>query len=339
MKICIFGDVHWSKYSSIIRDRGIRFSKRLENLIQSVNFVEETAIKYNCDRIIGLGDFFDSTILSSEEITALKEIRFSNIQHDFLCGNHETNSSDNFNSTVNLFNLANFSVNDVITTEYYDKFNIVFVPYLSNIKESTNILNYIDNSKFNIIFSHNDIAGIQYGKYLSKTGFSIDSINSTKCLFINGHLHNYGITGNLINLGNLTGQNFNEDALQYPHFIMILNTDTYQYEFVENPYAYNFYKLDFKNLQKLKANNELKNQAVISLRVFNNEYNNAKILLNSTDKIVESRIIVEVLTDVANTTKTTQNLTIDHIQQFKDFVLKTYPNSEYLVDELNEVCK
>ena len=43
----IVGDVHWSEYSSIYRKRGTKFSKRLENLINTVNWIEETAETYD----------------------------------------------------------------------------------------------------------------------------------------------------------------------------------------------------------------------------------------------------------------------------------------------------
>ena len=71
MKILIVGDVHWSTYSSIVRSRGKKYSTRLENLINSVNWAERIADEENCDRIIYLGDFFDKADLTAEEITAL----------------------------------------------------------------------------------------------------------------------------------------------------------------------------------------------------------------------------------------------------------------------------
>ena len=44
--------------------------------------------------------------------------------------------------------------------------------------------------KNRIILSHNDLAGLQLGKYISKTGFDINDIDKNCALFINGHLHN-----------------------------------------------------------------------------------------------------------------------------------------------------
>lgn len=37
MKILLYSDVHWSQYSSMVRDRGDNYSLRLQNCIQSVS--------------------------------------------------------------------------------------------------------------------------------------------------------------------------------------------------------------------------------------------------------------------------------------------------------------
>ena len=88
MKILVVGDVHWSQYSSILRKRGEKYSYRLENLIQSVNWAEQLAYETNCELIVYLGDFFDRAEINSEEISALKEIVWASKPHYFLVGNH-----------------------------------------------------------------------------------------------------------------------------------------------------------------------------------------------------------------------------------------------------------
>ena len=75
MKYLVCGDVHWCQYSSILRARGRKYSVRLENLIKSVNWVEDLAAKKGCIGVIYLGDFFDRPDLNSQEISALSEIK------------------------------------------------------------------------------------------------------------------------------------------------------------------------------------------------------------------------------------------------------------------------
>ncbi len=71
MKVCFYTDVHWSQNSSIVRSRGEKYSTRLENLIKSVNWAERLAFDCGCSAVICGGDFFDSTELNCEEISAL----------------------------------------------------------------------------------------------------------------------------------------------------------------------------------------------------------------------------------------------------------------------------
>ena len=67
MKIGIVGDVHLSQYSSIIRSNGKKYSKRIENIIKSVNWAEEEFKHRSCDIVVYLGDTFDSDNLNKRK--------------------------------------------------------------------------------------------------------------------------------------------------------------------------------------------------------------------------------------------------------------------------------
>ena len=101
MKILCFTDNHFCERSSIINKFGTNYSIRLENQIQSLNWVEQLATDNNYDMIICCGDFFDKAHLTDQELTALQEIKWNkNIPHYFLVGNHESEESDlQFSST------------------------------------------------------------------------------------------------------------------------------------------------------------------------------------------------------------------------------------------------
>lgn len=81
MKILIYSDLHWCQDSSIVRSLGNRYSTRLEYLIKSLNWAEELAVKQECVCIINLGDMFDKPTLNAMEITALKDIKWSSLDH------------------------------------------------------------------------------------------------------------------------------------------------------------------------------------------------------------------------------------------------------------------
>ena len=337
MKIGIIGDVHWSKYSSIVRTRGKKYSERLENCIKSINWAEK--ITQGCDKIIYVGDFFDSSELNSEELTALKELVWNDSPHIFLVGNHELGLNDLSFSSAHLFDFRGGRVTiDKPCCSCFGNTEICYLPYIVN--NSGNIEDYLikpnDNYK-RIIFSHNDIAGIQLGKYVSQSGFSIENIEANCDLFINGHLHNGNIIGDkIINIGNLTGQNFNENAFNYSHHIGILDTDTLTYELYDNPYAFNFYKLDTTvtpvDLTKLKSN------SILTIKVSEENYDHYKTQVTNCDNIITSRFII--VSSNSNEVNNNQELiSVNHLDKFKSYVIDVLGSTDLVLEELEEVLK
>ena len=68
MKILLFTDLHMCPQASIINKWGTKYPSRLENCINSVNWLERKAEELGCDYIINLGDFFDKPKISSEKL-------------------------------------------------------------------------------------------------------------------------------------------------------------------------------------------------------------------------------------------------------------------------------
>lgn len=350
-KICIYTDNHFSTNSSIIRSNGVEYSTRLENQIKSINWVEQLAVEKCCEKIIHLGDFFDKPDLSSQELSALKEIKWSNLPHKFICGNHEMGSNDlKYNSLNALSKVGDVIDRPTIIGDY--ECEILLLPYiletnrksLSEYKEQA-IKEYQSNElsaqevKNFIILSHNDIAGLQYGQFLSKVGFNIDEIENNCDLFINGHLHNQTqVTDNILNLGNLTGQNFSEDGFKYSHCAAILDTDTLSVELIDNPYAFNFYKIDAIDYEDLKSQvNKLKSEK---------EYSIATIKINEKDVTITKNYCKEyfkefkvisfrdtILTD--NSKDVDDLVKVDHIQEFNKCCFENIGDSDILREELS----
>ena len=355
MKILIYTDVHLSQYSSIVRSNGTKYSKRLENVVQSINWAEKLAVGRGCEAVCCLGDFFDRSELNVEEITALSDISWSHLHHWFIVGNHEINSRDlSHNSSKALWLKPKFDIISDVSFTIAGNTTLLFLPYIYN-ESRKPLKEYIPKTtcKKLICLSHNDIAGIQMGQYLSESGFSVEEIDASCDLFVNGHLHNgQKISNKLINLGNLTGQNFSEDAFKYPHNVMILDTDILSYELIENPYAFNFYKLDFTEHSDIDDINDirLKTNAVITVKVNSDDKGleciKARFLPNYVSEnfpknccVVEGRLVLNHRT-INSTSNTDLKLNdINHLQKFKDYIIDTLGNSQVVVDELTEVCK
>lgn len=333
MRLLIFGDNHWCKYSSILRGRGTKYSLRLENQIKSLEWVNDIAIEYDCNAIVCDGDFFDKPMLDSEEITALSEVRFKR-SITFIVGNHESDMSDlSYNSTNALEGIGNKITSPYTFSPSDTDFEICFLPYVREENRVSLKEVFGEKKKKRIIISHNDIK-MQYGQYVSKTGYDISDIEENCDLFFNGHLHNATTVGNKIVLvGNLTGQNFSEDAYKYKHGVIIFDTDTMSYEFVENPYALKFYQINENSDFNFGEN------AVVSAVVSEGKAEEVrkKLLENPnviTYKVIETRNVVT--NNVAE--QEDVSLAIDYLAKFSEYIKSTMGESANINDEISHIC-
>lgn len=334
MKLLLYSDCHFSQYSSIIRGRGDRFSVRLENLIKSVNWAENLAYDNKCDAVICLGDFFDTSTIDAETCVALQDIEWSPLPHYFLVGNHEMYGDFSSTHILNLHDriqVINSNISKII-----DDCEICYLPYTQKYDSIKNIFGEYKSSK-RIILSHNDISGISYGGFVSSVGFDVHDIEDNCDIMFNGHLHNGGYASSKIyNVGNLTGQNFSEDAFKYNHNAIILDTESLQFEIHENPHAFNFYKLDLIDVDLTGAGIELdlKDNAVVTVKT-RHKIDDIKIL---NKHIVACRCIVEHAQSEEQLPSIQLN-DVDHLKQFTKFILENVGQSDEIVYELSEVCK
>lgn len=341
MKILLFTDLHMCPRASIINKWGTKYPSRLENCIASLNWMERKAEELGCEYIINLGDFFDKPDLTSETITACNDIKWSNIMHYHLVGNHDaSNSSLTFNS-VNSLIKDNHAVIDSAQVLLLDDCDICFLPYVTECdrKPLAEYFKNLDRSRPRIILSHNDISGIQLGPVVSKTGFSLEEIEANCDLWINGHLHNgQALTPKVVNLGNLTGKDFGEDAFKHNHNVAVLDTKAMSLTYIENPYAYNFYKIQIDGENDLCQLDSLKNNAVVSIKCDQAMIEKTKQKIDTLDNIIESRIIMtKQYTEAAESSEL--DLTVDHLARFIECCKASIENSSLLDEELSEICK
>lgn len=343
MKILLFTDLHMCPRASIINKWGTKYPSRLENCIESLNWLERKAEELGCTYIINLGDFFDKPDLTSETITACNEIQWADIMHYHLVGNHDaSNSSLTFNSVNSLKQDYHIVVDSPQMLKAGD-FEICFLPYITECdrKPLDEYFPQRDTNKPRVILSHNDISGIQLGPVVTKTGFSLEEIEANCNLWINGHLHNgQALTPKVINLGNLTGKDFGEDASKHSHNIAVLDTETMSLTYIENPHAYNFYKIQIDNKNDFRQLENLKAQSVVSIKCEQSLIEEVKQKIAACDNIIESRIIlVKRYEEIADTESSELDLTVDHLARFIECCKATIENSTLLDEELSEICK
>ena len=347
MKILFFSDVHWSTTSSIVRERGIKYSIRLERLIDSMSWVNQLAVDENCAMMICAGDMFDKPICTDEEITAIQEVKWNDLPCYFLCGNHESSVADLKYNSVNLLKKDNhIIITDPILLNVLPDLQINFIPYITE-AERQPIENYITddydrNKATQLLVCHSEIQGLNYGGFTSKAGFSIEEFEDNFDLILNGHLHNGGwISDSVINLGSLTAQNFTNDSAAYKYGCWILDTNNYSIKFIENPYSLNFYKLDiFSN--DFSTINKLKNNAVLSIKCAPEVSILLKEYLQKQSNVLAYRLLLakpdgEMVS--ASEALDSKLLAVDHIQKFIEFCTEKLDNTEILQKELAEICK
>lgn len=347
MKICIYSDPHWSTYSSILRQRGIVFSKRLETLIDSVNWVERLAEQQMCDWVFCLGDFFDRNNLTAEEITALNELKWADMPHTFIVGNHEITKDDLSMNSMNVLS----KYGEVVNKPTYNNLcgiNLYLIPYIDEdnrkslkdtMLEANPNYDYQSVSEKNVIFSHNDIKGIRYGAYVSEMGWSINEIENNCNLYLNGHLHNgQWISNKILNVGSLSGQNFTEDGFAHKHCAFILDTDTLELQAFENPYAIYFYKVDILKENDLSKLDNLKN-ACVSITIKESLISKVKEKVKSLSNIITHRTVVIPDDELVVETNSEELLgKVNHLDKFNDFILTQLGNFDIVKYELEKVC-
>jgi hypothetical protein len=179
------------------------------------------------------------------------------------------------------------------------------------------------------------------GPVVSTTGFEIEEIENNRNIMLNGHLHNgQAISNKVINLGNLTGKDFGEDAFKHSHNVAILDTNTFNITYIENPYAFNFYKLEINNEFDLKLLDTLKPNAVVSIKCDSTVLDKTKQKVQAADgAIIESRIIVVKKYETSNEGSLDVDLSVDHIARFIECCKANIEDTVLLDEEINEVCK
>jgi DNA repair exonuclease SbcCD nuclease subunit len=345
MRILCYTDNHFSEKSSIVTKYGTKYTVRLENQIKSINWAEQLAVAKNCDTVVCLGDFFDHAQLTDQELTALRDIQWAeDLEHFFLVGNHESGENDlQYSSTMALSRPGWHIVNEPCV-RYAGDLELAFLPYV--VESNKKPLEEYFNSKTSkrIIFSHNDLLGIQLGPVVSKTGFDPAELEASCDFCVNGHLHNgTKVTEKVINLGNLSGKDFGEDAAKYSHNIMIIDTSSaggITYELIENPYAFNFYKLDIEDEADTSKLTTLKSNAVVSVKCKASLVPTVRQMLETSPEIIDSRVIItRDLTEMTEDDVDISVLLVDQCAKFAECCRAKIDNNAILEAELAEILK
>ena len=152
-------------------------------------------------------------------------------------------------------------------------------------------------------------------------------------------LHNgQSITEKVITLGNITGKDFGECSFKHSHNVAILDTNTLELTYIENPYAFNFYKIEIDTELDITQLYKLKQRAVVSIKCNNQLVDNVKQAISELPNIIESRIIITRKYEEAINTVDI-DLSVDHLARFIECCRSSIESSSILEEELAEICK
>lgn len=337
MKILIYSDVHISQDSSVIKTIGKKYSTRLEHIVDSLNWAERLAEELKCEYIFNLGDTFDKPIINAMEATAIQDVIWSSIPHYVLVGNHDSNVASLEYSSVSILKKWGFTIISKPENIELKNISFTFLPYITE-SDRKPLKDYLKTTQ-DIVLSHNDISGFNFGGFISKDGFNIEDIKTGCKLFLNGHLHNSSfLANNILNVGNLCGQNFSEDAIRYKHGCWVLDTDTCDLQFYENPYSFNFYKLSWSShidtdLKLLKPN------SCVLVKCDSKYKNELKEKLDSNKNILISRMLICDSNYSKEENSYVKLEKVDHLKLFCDTARDYLGNTELINNELKEICK
>lgn len=324
MKIALTADIHFCKRESLVDNRYPFLKKSIE-----------WADSLPCDYHFDLGDFFNTSHLSAEDVAVLDSVKFKNEWH-CITGNHE---QDGQNSLLKYFRDLHVVYERPQLKNFGKGLWVLFIPYSKNPTSLDELLKKLPQGEQVMVCSHCDFVGM-FGTEEGE-GYSLDEINADNRIkvWMNGHYHQRMILSNkVIVVGNLCGQNFTQNF--DPHGVCVYDTDENSYEFVDNPYALVFGRMDTsdpncRSIRKVIENDPEK-RFVLAIQT---DTSSKTVLKDWADEhLVASRIMLsdvgKGLAGLGDGEIVNDELTaIDHIALFKQEVAKRFGE-----EIANEIC-
>lgn len=202
---------------------------RFELSCKFLTWVGEMVRLHQPDVVINLGDTFDTHSVVRSEIlsqfrTHAKEISLL-CPYFYILGNHDMYKPNDskYHALQTMKDIKNFKVVDKILS--LDDFGITMVPYIPDCKDFPLKTNPI-------CIAHQTFVGADYGYYRPDVG--VDADKMTAEIVISGHIHKRQTFGKVIYPGTPFAAGI--DDINQDKGLMMFDTDTYDYSFIESPF-------------------------------------------------------------------------------------------------------
>jgi DNA repair exonuclease SbcCD nuclease subunit len=305
---------------SIITDTHFNFKKSnklyhdyFERFYNDVFF--PTLQERQIDCVIHMGDAFDNRkgvdywALDWAQRVFYDRLRDNNIKLIQICGNHDTALKN-----TNKINAIDTLLRDYSNIETFinpaeltiDQLKCLIVPWICSDNES-DTFNLLNKTEAKVIFGHLELQGFTLfpGK-VSTGGLTVERFKKFDRVF-SGHFHTRSNDGKVYYLGN-PYQMFWSDVEDSRGF-HIFNTDTYELEFIENPYKL-YEKIYYSDIDHKEFNfSNFDNKFVkLIVKEKTNQVQYDKFVLELQKQLINDLSIVEII-DLDDT-----NISFDDIE-------------------------
>lgn len=322
-KIVLWADFHFCKRESLVEDRYPFLKKSIE-----------WADSQSGDLFFDLGDFFNTSHLSAEDVAVLDSIKFKNSWH-CITGNHEQDGS---NSLLKYFR----NLHTVYEKPQLKNFGksigwVLFLPFTKHPTPLNELLKKLPEGEQVVVVSHCEFVGMfgtEEGAGYSITDITVDPRIK---MWFNGHYHTRRqLSHKIMVVGNLCGQNFTQNF--EPHGVCVYDTIANSFEFIENPYALVFGKMDTSREDCIKIRKQIESdpEKRYVLAIQTDSDMKPTIKKWADEHLVASRIMLSDA-GVSNTGKPVEQLeeipTIDHVGLFFKEVAERF--GKEIADEIH----
>ena len=134
--------------------------------------------------------------------------------------------------------------------------------------------------------------------------------------------------------------NFSEDAFEYAHRALVLDTDDLSCEFIENPHALNFYKCEVHGDDDLLRLQGIKGNSVLSVKCSDSMKEQLKSMLDGDARVLAYKLIVFIEGSEGQSVDSRCEWSgMDYIDRFREFIVDNLGGDSVVMEELDEVCK
>jgi len=254
MKIALITDTHWGirNDNTIFHDNNKRF---LENIF--FPFLDEHGVV----NVIHLGDIVDRrkyiNFLTAKRLREdfLEPLAKRDIQMNIIAGNHDVfyKNTNNVNALDELLagNYPNVHIHIDPIEWTFDNTTLLLLPWIND-ENREKTLNSIKNTTAKVVMGHLELSGFEMFKGSFNTHGDDPSIFDKFDLVCSGHFHHRSTNGNISYLG--SHAEFTWSDYDDPRGFHILDTDTLELKFIQNPY---------KMFKKIWYNDKDKNMAEV----------------------------------------------------------------------------